>query len=263
MPTSPQQDAEKDLFLIWRHYLESLSSDDLINFVLTDHCVQGKIRSDGAQSVINGKRPLWSSVHTEREIDAVQWLNSYLLRKGPRLLSDLWSADSSIATEAEVHVRRESRKRSAKLALLEHETHYGTVCRFNRPIEPVNVHCETTYDEALCYYMSTFYARKDPGDYRLPRVEILAQRRFETQAASMNAVGWCMDYFEENWRWRMQYRKLQKPGVPVNDVELTGFRETLEVRLVAYIHELSVSRGRLKNPEAWYGRRGRRGFIDG
>ncbi|KAI4278314.1 MAG: hypothetical protein LQ337_001083 [Flavoplaca oasis] len=199
-PTSRQKAVEEGVLGVWQNYLDSLPSDDLVNLVLTEQCVKGKIRLDGVRTgiestrnsktglrkVIEWRRPLWSAVEMDREPDALRWLVNYLLRRGPKLLADLWCGDSATASTAESQVLADIRSKSLKLILLEDETRAELMRKVRRPIDPSVPGCDNAYSEACEYYMSTFHFRKDLSAYQGTRQEVLTRRHDETFAAIMS-----------------------------------------------------------------------------
>ena len=199
-PISRQKAVEEGVLGVWQSYLESLPSDDLVNLVLTERCVRGKIRLDGVRTgigsrmnsktglrtAIDWRRSLWGAVKMDREPDALRWLVNYLLRRGPTILADLWCEDPMVALEAQSQVLAGIRGKSLKLILLEDETRNELMRKVRRPIQPSIQDCDNAYSEAWAYYTSTFHFRKEPSAYQGIRQEVLAQRHDETLAAIMS-----------------------------------------------------------------------------
>ncbi|KAL8894227.1 MAG: hypothetical protein Q9192_004504 [Flavoplaca navasiana] len=218
-PTSRQKAVEEGVLGVWQNYLESLPSDDLVNLVLTEQCVKGKIRLEGVRTgiesrrnsktglrtVIEWRRPLWSAVEMDREPDALRWLVNHLLRRGPKILADLWCEDPMVALEAESQVLASIRGKSLKLILLEDETRNELMRKVRRPIEPSVQGCDNAYSEACEYYMSTFHFRKEPSAYQGTRQGVLAQRHDETLAAIMSTWVCTMGSTERPGAWRKQF----------------------------------------------------------
>lgn len=218
-PTSRQKAVEEGVLGVWQNYLDSLPSDDLVNLVLTEQCVKGKIRLDGVRTgiestrnsktglrkVIEWRRPLWSAVEMDREPDALRWLVNYLLRRGPKLLADLWCGDSATASTAESQVLADIRSKSLKLILLEDETRAELMRKVRRPIDPSVPGCDNAYSEACEYYMSTFHFRKDLSAYQGTRQEVLTRRHDETFAAIMSTWVCTMGSSERPGAWRKQF----------------------------------------------------------
>ncbi|KAL8754201.1 MAG: hypothetical protein Q9199_004512 [Rusavskia elegans] len=218
-PTSRQKAVEQAVLGVWQNYLDSLPSDDLVNLVLTEQCVTGKIRFDGTQTgiessrsslagmrtVIEWRRPLWSAVEMDREPDALHWLVAFLLRSGPGLLANLWCEDLTTKRVAESHVLAEIRSKSLKLILLQNETRGQLMRKVRRPIDPAVPGCDNAYCEACEYYMSTFHFRKDLSAYQGSRQELLLQRHEETFAAIMNTWVCSMGGSERPGAWRKQF----------------------------------------------------------
>lgn len=218
-PTSRQKAVEQGVLGVWQNYLDSLPSDDLVNLVLTQQCVTGKIRLDGVRTstesrraslagmrtVIEWRRPLWSAVEMDREHDALHWLVTFLLRRGPGLLADLWCEDLAIKSAAESHVLEDIRSKSLELILLEFETRGRLMRQFRRPIDPAVPDCDNAYREACEYYMSTFHCRKDLSAYQGSRQEVLLQRHEEAYGAMMSTWECRMGGGERPGAWRKQF----------------------------------------------------------
>ena len=218
-PASRQKAVEEGVLGVWQNYLDSLPSDDLVNLVLTEQCVKGKVRRDGVQTGIESrrnsktglrtvtewKRPLWSAVEMDREPDALRWLVIYLLRKGPKMLADLWCEDPATASATQSNILADIHSKSMNLVFLEDKTRNELMHKVHRPIEPSVPGCENAYSEACEYYMSTFHFRKDLSAYQGSRQEILARRHDETFAAIMTTWVCTMGSSERPGAWRKQF----------------------------------------------------------
>ncbi|KAL8996693.1 MAG: hypothetical protein Q9169_003865 [Polycauliona sp. 2 TL-2023] len=189
-PTSRQKAVEEGLLEVWQAHLDGLPADDLVNLVLTEQCVKGKIRLDGVRTGIQSRRtsktgmrtitewrrPLWSAVEMDREPEALRWLVYYVLRQGPGLLADLWCEDLSIASAAESRVLADVQSKSLKLMLLEDQTRSKFMRYVRRPLVPSVPGCDNTYSEACEYYMDAMLIRDPDKMFFLEGTTKLLQR---------------------------------------------------------------------------------------
>ncbi|KAL8851771.1 MAG: hypothetical protein Q9221_003381 [Calogaya cf. arnoldii] len=218
-PTSRQKGIEEGVLGVWGNYLDSLDSHDIVNLVLTEQCVKGKIRLDGVRTgveskrtsrtgmrtVIEWRRPLWSAVEMDREPEALRWLVFFLLRKGPGILTGLWCENPTTASAAESQVLADICSKSLKLILLEDKTRNEFIRKTRRPIKPAVPGCDNAYNEACEYYMSTYHFRTDFSAYQGTRQEVLARRHDETLAAIMTSWVCTLGTSERPGAWRKQF----------------------------------------------------------
>ena len=218
-PTLRQRAVEEAVLQNWQAHLDDLTADNLVNLVLTEQCVKGKIRLDGVRTGVESrrtsktgmrtitewKRPLWSAVEMDREPDALRWLVYYVLRKGPGLLADLWCQDLAIASATKSRVLADVHGKSLKLILLEDQTRHQFMRSVRRPLVPSIPGCDNTYNEACEYYMSTFHFRKDLNVYQGSRQDVLSRRHDETFAAIMSSWVCNLGMGERPGAWRKQF----------------------------------------------------------
>ncbi|KAL8713571.1 MAG: hypothetical protein Q9220_002433 [cf. Caloplaca sp. 1 TL-2023] len=204
----------------WHAYMDSLSTDDVVNIALAAHCLWAKVKSDGLELVKEGRAPLWSYIKVDEEFTALTMLVDLLDRKGPSFIDALWSQDSSRAKQAEVYTIIEVSQLSTR-DTCESPAQWARNYAFERPIEPAIPGCENASAEANCYHMSTFYnyhmlpfnLRKTPITSDLPRALAL-QLRHDEYVAAYGYIGTsCWWEYPERGTWQKKYQPLKNPSL--------------------------------------------------